>query len=166
MFSGKYAPPTSIVQYPQPRKSLQHVLWNHTSQCKRSATTPNRAWHCNTALPNVNAAVRRTFSHRQRAYFRSTSQWNAANATTYQKAPPIGRATKPHKRRDFDNWVYHPWSAWLEIPLSSFQKQDCIRYKRRMDFLNSWNSKNVACLLVNVFGIPKSLLIIAPPCAC
>ena len=33
-------------------------------------------------------------------------QLNAANATTYQKAPPIGRATKSQKRHDFDNWVY------------------------------------------------------------
>ena len=33
-------------------------------------------------------------------------QLNAANATTYQKAPPIGMATKSQKRHDFNNWVY------------------------------------------------------------
>ncbi len=33
-------------------------------------------------------------------------QLNAANARTYQKAPPIGRATKSQKRHDFDNWVF------------------------------------------------------------
>ncbi len=63
--------------YPRPRKSLQHVMWNHTSQYKRSATTPNPAWPCNTALPNVNAAVKCTFFYLQKTYFCSTSQWNA-----------------------------------------------------------------------------------------
>ena len=39
-----------VDSYPQPRKSLQHVLWNHTSQRKRSTMTPNPAWPCNTVL--------------------------------------------------------------------------------------------------------------------
>ena len=36
----------------------------------------------------------------------SVLQLNAANATTYQKAPPKGEDTKSQKRHDFDNWVY------------------------------------------------------------
>ena len=38
----------------------------------------------------------------------SVLQLNAANATTYQKAPPKGEDTKSQKRHDFNNWVYSP----------------------------------------------------------
>ena len=43
MLQDGEAPKGYIYIYPQPRKSLQHVLWNHTPHCKRSATTPNPA---------------------------------------------------------------------------------------------------------------------------
>ena len=36
----------------------------------------------------------------------TSQQLNAANATTYQKAPPKGEDTKSQERHDFDNWVY------------------------------------------------------------
>ena len=72
---------------PQPRKSLQHVLWNHTSQWKRSATTPNPAWPCNAALPNGTLAIRCTFSYLQRA-FGSTSQWKRWWQTLQQSLCP------------------------------------------------------------------------------
>ena len=84
--------------YPQPRKSLQHVLWNYTSQWKRSATTPNPAWPCNTALPNGTLAIRCLFSYLQRASFSSTSQWKRWWQTLQQSLCPW-------------TWFYHRWSS-------------------------------------------------------
>ena len=86
------------LRYPQPRKSLQHVLWNYTSQWKRSATTPNPAWPCNTALPNGTLAIRCTFSYLQRACFGSTSHWKRWWQTLQQRLCP---------------WTsfYHRWSS-------------------------------------------------------
>ena len=84
--------------YPQPRKSLQHVLWNYTSQWKRSATTPNPAWPCNTALPNGTLAIRCSISYLQKASFGSTSQWKRWWQTLQQSLCP---------------WTsfYHRWSS-------------------------------------------------------
>ena len=90
--------PFGVGSYPQPRKSLQHVLWNYTSQWKRSATTPNPAWPCNTALPNGTLAIRCTFSYLQRACFGSTSHWKRWWQTLQQSLCP---------------WTsfYHRWSS-------------------------------------------------------
>ena len=74
--------------YPQPRKSLQHVLWNYTSRWKRSATTPNPAWPCNTALPNGTLAIRCSFSYLRKASFGSTSQWKRWWQTLQQSLCP------------------------------------------------------------------------------
>ena len=89
---------SQIIRYPQPRKSLQHVLWNYTSQWKRSATTPNPAWPCNTALPNGTLAIRCSFSYLQKASFGSTSQWKRWWQTLQQSLCP---------------WTsfYHRWSS-------------------------------------------------------
>ena len=83
---------------PPTAKVLATCPVDYTSQWKRSATTPNPAWPCNTALPTGTLAIRCTFSYLQRASFGSTSPWKRWRQTLQQSLCP---------------WTsfYHCWSS-------------------------------------------------------
>ena len=86
------------IHLPPTAKVLATCPVDYTSQWKRSATTPNPAWPCNTALPTGTLAIRRTFSYLQRASFGSTSPWKRWRQALQQSLCP---------------WTsfYHCWSS-------------------------------------------------------
>ena len=69
---------------------------------------------------------------------------NAANATTYQKAPPKGEDTKLQKRHDFHNWVYHIINLLWLVFVHKFINESCKKQHRVSPNTNIFSSPDMS----------------------